>query len=163
MNRRIVFGVCLAAALLAGCRQGDGPLPKAEGEVPNRVYDLGRDLQNVAGGNADGANDLADDLLVFVDTSEPRAPVQQLSKDVSAAVTNRQLSDQNAATLARQLWLTVAARQLSEKQIEGLQKDLETTLTSVGVAQDVSQRVSAQAVATQKTLTRRKRRWYEWF
>ena len=159
-----MLGVCLAAALsVAGCRQGDGPLPKADGDVPNRVHDLGRDLQSVAGGDSQAPKDLEDDLLVFVDTNEPRQPVQQLARTVSDTVAKKQLSDQNAEKLGQQLWMTVAARQLSSRQIENLQKDVQTTLASVGVAQDSAQRVSAQVGDTQKALTRRKRRWYEFF
>jgi hypothetical protein len=164
MNSRVLAGVCLGAALLVGgCRQGDGPLPKADGDVPNRVHDLGRDLQSVAGGDQQAPKDLEDDLLVFVDSNEPRPPVIQLARVVSDSVAKKQLSDQNAEKLGQQLWMTVAARQLSEKQREALQKDVQTTLTSMGVAQDSAERVSAQVGETQKALTRRKRRWYEFF
>jgi hypothetical protein len=61
------------------------------------------------------------------------------------------------------LWTTVAARQLSDKQVQSLQKDMQTTLTAVGVAEDRTQRVVAQVGDVQKTVSDRKRRWYEWF
>lgn len=159
----MVVGVCLAALCATGCRQGDGPMPKADGDVPNRVHDIGRDLQSVAGGDAQAPKDLEEDLMVFVDTNEPRPPVQQLARVVSDSVTKKQLSDDNAEKLGQQLWTAVAARQLSNKQIETLQSDVATTLASVGVTHDAAQRVSAQVGETQKALTRRKKRWYEFF
>jgi len=165
MNSRVLLGLCLAGALCAsGCRQPDGAVPKAEGDVPNRVGDLGRDLQNIAGGDKQAPQDLRDDLVVFLDNRKERFPsVEELSRRASEAVAGKNLSDQNAQQLAQQLWTTVAARQLSDKQVQSLQKDVQTTLTAVGVADDRAQRVVAQVGDVQKSVSDRKRRWYEWF
>jgi hypothetical protein len=165
MNSRVLLGLCLAGALcVAGCRQPDGALPKAEGDVPNRVGDLGRDLQNVAGGDKQAPQDLRDDLIVFLDNKRERFPsVEELSRKTSDALVGKKLSDQNAQQLAQQLWTTVAGRQLSDKQVQNLQKDVQTTLTAVGVADDRAKGVVTQVANVQKTVTERKRRWYEWF
>lgn len=164
MNSRALAGVCLVAALVAGgCRQPEGPLPKAEGDVPNRVGDLGRDLQSIAGGDSQAPKDLRDDLIVFVDRADRVPPVEELTRRTSDAIVGKKLPDQNAQQLAQQLWTTVAARQLSSKQVESLQKDMQATLTSVGVAEDRAQNVAAQVAEVQKVVSERKRRWYEFF
>ena len=161
----MLLGLCMAGALcVAGCRQPDGPPPRAEGDVPNRVGDLGRDLQNVAGGDKQAPQDLRDDLVVFVDNKPERlAPVEELSRRTSDAVVGKKLGDQQAQQLAQQLWTAVAARQMSDKQVQNLQKDVQATLTAVGVPDDRTQRVVAQVADVQKAVSERKRRWYEWF
>jgi len=164
MKSRVLLGVCLAAALCAGgCRQAEGPLPKAEGDVPNRLGDLGRDLQNVAGGDKQAPQDLRDDLIVFVDKRERAQPVEELSRRTSEAIAGRKLSDQHAQQLAQQLWTTVAARELSDRQVQNLQKDVQATLTAVGVPDDRAKLVVAQVNDVQKAVSDRRRRWYEWF
>jgi hypothetical protein len=161
----MLLGLCLAGTLFAGgCRQPDGPLPKAEGDVPNRVGDLGRDLQSIAGGDTQAPQDLRDDLVVFVDNKRERVPaVEELSRRTSEAIAGKKLADQQAQQLAQQLWTAVAARQMSDKQVQSLQKDVQATLTAVGVADDRTQRVIAQVNDVQKAVSERKRRWYEWF
>ena len=161
----MLLGLCLACGLfVGGCRQPDGQLPRAEGDVPNRVGDLGRDLQNIAGGDTQAPQDLRDDLVVFLDNKRERVPaVEELSRRTSEAIAGRKLPDQQAQQLAQQLWTTVAARQMSDKQVETLQKDVQATLTAVGVPDDRTERVVAQVSDVQKAVSDRKRRWYEWF
>ena len=165
MKANVSCGLCLAAALLlTGCRQGEGTLPRADGEVPNRIGDLGRDLMSIAGGEVQARQDLADDLTVFVDTEAAAVPlVTDLSQRTGEALSGKTLTEQNSQKLAQQLWVAVAARDLSEKQVETLKNDYQATLIACGVPQDRAQGIAGQIEAVQKTVGDRKRRWYELF
>jgi hypothetical protein len=148
---------------LAGCRQADGPVPVAEGDTPNRLQDLSRDLQNVAGGDAAAPRDLADDLRVFVDDAANAPAVNELARRASEVVAGKQLNEQSAQRLAHQLWTAVAAREMSERQVESLQNDTQALLVSLGVPEDNAQNVAAQVGDVQKAVSSRQRRWYEFF
>jgi hypothetical protein len=165
MKAHILCGLSLAAALtVAGCRQGEGTMPRAEGDVPNRIGDLSRDIMSIAGGEVQARQDLADDLTVFVDSEAAAVPlVTDLSQRTGEALSGKKLTEQNSQKLAQQLWVTVAARDLSEKQIETLKNDYQATLVASGVPQDRAQGIAAQVAAVQKTVGDRRRRWYELF
>lgn len=165
MRANILRGACLAAALLVGgCRQGEGTMPRAEGDVPNRIGDLSRDLMTIAGGDVQARQDLADDLRVFLDRKPDAVPlVTDLSQRTGEVLAGKTLTDQNSQKLAQQLWVAVAGRQLSEKQVETLKNDYQATLVAVGVPQDRAQGVAAGIDAVQKAVGERQRRWYELF
>jgi hypothetical protein len=164
MRLRVLATLCVVLALgLAGCRQSDGPLPKEEGEVPNRLDDLSRDLTSVVGGDRQAPQDLADDLVVFVPRRESEPAARELASRTATAVAGSKLSAENARTLASHLWVAVAATDLSGKQVEKLQADLKSTLTSAGVPDQTAQGVSDQVKDVQKVVTTRSRRWYEFF
>jgi hypothetical protein len=164
MKAQILCGVCLAAALVTGCRQGEGTMPRAEGDVPNRIGDLSRDLMSIAGGEVQARQDLADDLRVFVDSEAAAIPiVNDLSQRTGEALSGKKLTEQNSQKLAQQLWVAVAGRELSEKQVATLKNDYQATLIASGVPQDRAQGIASQVEAVQKTVGDRKRRWYELF
>ena len=56
--------------------------------------------------------------------------------------------------LAHNLWLSVAAREMSERQIETLQNDVQALLI-VGVAEEGAQQVAAQVGEVQSAVTLR--------
>ncbi len=148
----------------AGCRQADGSQPTETGEVPNRIYDLSRDLANLAAGSPEAPMEFTDDLKVFIDEDPQSQKVtDELARRVIAAGKGRPLTDQAGAQLARQLWLTVAARELSERQREKLKEDLKAALTQAGAPEQNAQEIVAQAEEVQKTVTSRSRRWFEFF
>jgi hypothetical protein len=156
--------VVLVAALAGACRQPDGPLPAAEGDAPNRVGDLSRDILSVARGETTARQDFADDLRVFVE-EKPEAieAVDELARRTSESISGTEMSDQNAQQLAHHLWTAVAARELSERQVESLQNDLQSMLVSAGIPEATAQNVATQAGEVQRTVTDRRRRWYEFF
>jgi hypothetical protein len=158
-------GFCIVAALsVSGCRQGEGTMPKAEGDVPNRIGDLSRDLLSIAGGEVQARQDLADDLRVFLDRKPDAVPlVNDLSQRTGEALSGKKLTDQNSQKLAQQLWVAVAGRDLSEKQVETLKNDYQATLTAAGVPEPGAQQVAARLEAVQKAVGERHRRWYELF
>jgi hypothetical protein len=61
------------------------------------------------------------------------------------------------------LWLSVAARDISERQIESLQNDTQSLLASVGIPEERAQQVAVQVGEVQRAVTNRPRRWYEFF
>ncbi len=167
MTSRIALALALAGALcLGGCRMADGPMPPSEGDVPNRLRDLSADLRNLLGGDADAPNDMADDLLVFVDVAKKPdsvPAVRELVNRVAAGLKGLDVDDAGRERVVRQLWLVVAGRQLSDKQIERVQEDLHSAMLSVKATEQHAQAVASQAVEVQRRVTDRSRRWYELF
>lgn len=156
--------VLVCAACVAGCRQPDGASPAVEGDVPNRIADLGRNLENIASGDPAGAQDLAADLKVFVPTKPGAAtPIDDLSRMVAQGLSGRRLETEASQALAHQLWLTVSGQDFSEKQAESLQADVRDAALAAGVAPEVAGALATQAAAVQRAVTDRQRRWYEVF
>ena len=148
---------------IAGCRQADGPMPAAEGEVPNRLVDISRDLMSVSRGDKQAHQDLAGDLRVFVNKQEAVPAANELARRTAEVVDGKTLNDQNAERLAHHLWTAAAAHEMSQRQVESLQNDLHALLVSVGVPEDNALNVASQAGEVQKLVTTRERRWYEFF
>jgi hypothetical protein len=155
--------IVIVSLAIAGCRQGDGPMPTAEGEVQNRLVDISRDLMSVSRGDTQARQDLADDLRVFVDRQEAVPAANELARRTSDVVDGKALNEQNAERLAHHLWTAAAAREMSQRQVESLQNDLHAFLVSVGVPEDNALNVASQAGEVQKLVTTRERRWYEFF
>lgn len=154
----------MALTMLSGCRQADGPLPVADGDRPNQIGDIARDLASIARGEVAAQTDLADDLRVFVDTIPAAVPVSaELARRTAEAVAGRTVTDQNLQRLAHQLWTVTAANELSERQITSMQGDTQALLVSMGIPDSNAQGVAAQVAEVQKVVNRRPRRWYEVF
>ncbi len=152
------------AISLAACRQADGPLPVAEGETPNRLGDISRDLASVARGDTQARQDLADDLRVFADQGEEGGrALDDLAMRTAEVISGKDLSDQDAQRLAHHLWLAAAGRELSERQVDSLQNDMQALLVSIGVPEDAATDVATQVESVQQAVTDRQRRWYEFF
>ena len=164
MQNRAWIAAVLFPLLLAGCRQADGPMPEANGEVPNRLSDITRDLQSVARGDMQARQDLADDVTVFVDAGkESRQAVNELSRRTAEVVDGSRLSDQTAQRLAHQLWTAAAARELSQRQVEVLQGDMHALLVEIGVPEERAENVATQVGEVQRLVTNRPKRWYQVF
>jgi hypothetical protein len=161
----LVLALALAAAIsLAGCRQADGPMPVADGDVPNRLGDISRDLQSVAGGDAQARQDLADDLIVFAESrAGVRPAIEELARQTSEVVAGKTLDEQTAQRLAHQLWTAAVAREFSQRQVETLQNDTQALLVSIGVAEEQAQTVATRVGELQRVVSGRPRRWYEVF
>jgi len=63
--------------------------------------------------------------------------------------------------VARTCWVTTAARQLSEKQVDTLKNDMKSQLMSLGTSDQQAQSVADQVGVVQQAVTARHRRWYE--
>jgi hypothetical protein len=157
----LIVGVTVLAG---GCRQADGPVPTPTATYQEELVDVARDLQNVATGrDPKGPSDLADDLRKYTEKPAARPLVDELSTRTAKAIMGRELAEQDAQRLAHNLWVSVYAKDLSERQIEMLQNDVQAHLVSLGVGEDTAQQVAAQVGEVQSSVTLRPRRWYELF
>jgi len=66
-----------------------------------------------------------------------------------------------AMPVAHTAWVTVAARQLSQQQIDNLKNEMKSELVALGVNEQQAQSVADQVGVVQKAVSARQRRWYE--
>ncbi|HEY7191994.1 MAG TPA: hypothetical protein VH436_35850 [Vicinamibacterales bacterium] len=158
---QVLFVVLVSGACVAGCRQPDGAWPAENGDTPNRLHDLSRDLQSVAGGEADAPKDLADDLAVFADKPAGVSAARNLADGLSTTIRKRSAGEDVCKQMASILWKAVASRELSERQIDSLKDDMRGALTSLGVSQSDANSVADRIGQTQQAVSVRTRRWYE--
>lgn len=151
----------IMAISVIGCRQGDGEMPPKTGDVPQRLVDLGRDIDNVVSGNAQAVVELTDDLIVFTEEPEGVTAVRALSSTLCPMLVNRSLDADARTRLTTLLWMTVAAREFSERQVDKLKDDMRELLMSIGVSQLDANLVAGWVGNVQKAVTLRNRRWYE--
>jgi hypothetical protein len=163
VKRQVAYAIiCAAAFQLAACRQADGPMPEATASTPNELGDISRDLQNLATGDPSGPTDLGDDISHYAEGPQGgEAAAAELSRRLGTALTGKTFKLAQAMPVARTCWVAVAARQLSEKQIEALQNEMKSELMSLGVNEQQAQGVADQVGAVQQAVTARHRRWYE--
>jgi len=154
----------IASLWLAGCRQADGPVPTPSQNIQSELQDVRHDLQNIASGRDPQApKDFADDLGKYVDRPTAQPVADELSRRTASVLAGSKLTEQVAQQLAHDLWLSVAAREMSERQVEALQNDVQSLLMSIGIVEENAQQVAAQVGAVQSAVTDRPRRWYELF
>jgi hypothetical protein len=163
VKRYLAYSLVIACALsLAGCRQADGALPPATGDVPNQLGDISRDLWNAANAKTGGLEDLTGDLSFFAQqTTGGEAATAELSKRLEQGLKGKTFMVADALPLAHSCWVAVAGRQLSEKQVENLQGEVKAQLMTLGVDEMQAQNITAQVGAVQQAVTARHRRWYE--
>ena len=156
--------VCVSVIMLAGCRQPDGQVPTPDAVVQEELGDVARDLQSIAAArDPEAPKNLADDLRKYAQRPSAVPSVDELSRRTAGVLTGSQLTEQAAQRLTHVLWLSVAARDISERQIESLQNDTQSLLVSVGIAEDRAEQVAVQVGEVQRAVTSRPRRWYELF
>ena len=165
MTSKVYYGLIgVAVLVLSGCRQPDGPIPTPDATVQEELGDVARDLQYIAAARDPQApQNLAEDLRKYAQRPAAVPAVDELSRRTAGAVAGSQLSEQAAQRLTHNLWLSVAARDISERQIELLQNDTQSLLISVGISEERAQPVAVQVGEVQRAVTSRPRRWYEFF
>lgn len=147
---------------LAACRQADGPMPEATESIANELGDITRDLQNVAYRNPTGVEDLTDDISHYAQgTNGGKAAAHELARRLADALAGKMFKIAQAMPVAHTAWVTVAARQLSEQQIERLKNEMKSELMALGVEEPKAQSVADQVAVVQQAVTARHRRWYE--
>ena len=162
IRRPLLLLFLLSAVSAAGCRQPDGAWPtESSGDTPNRLHDLMRDLQNVAGGDAEAPKEFSDDLAVFAEKPPGAAAARTLADSVTIAIRKRNASEDACKQMASILWKAVAAREISARQTDSLKDDMRGVLTSLGVAQAEANAVADRIDQTQKVVSVRPRKWYE--
>jgi len=137
-------------------------MPETTPETANQLGDISRDLQNLASGTPDGPKDLADDISHYAqDTDNGQASAAELARRLGQALTGKSFKLAQAMPVAHSCWVTVAARQLSEKQVDALKNEMKQQLTALGVNEQQAQSVADQVGVVQQAVTARHRRWYE--
>jgi hypothetical protein len=161
--RQICFVLILVVTVtLAACRQADGPMPEASESIANELGDISRDLQNVAYRNPTGVQDLNEDISHYAEgTNGGQAAAQELARRLGDALGGKMFKVAQAMPVAHTAWVTVAARQLSEQQIESLKNEMKSELMALGVEEQKAQSVADQVGVVQQAVTARHRRWYE--
>jgi len=158
------FVVVVVSLSFGACRQADGPMPVPSEDVQKELGDVVKDLQNVAGAKDPQApSDLASDLRKYAGRRDAEPTVDELTRRTVTALSGIELPEQSAQRLAHSLWVSIAARELSERQVESLKSDMQLMLTSLGVAESNAQLVAAQVGDVQGAVGDRARRWYELF
>jgi hypothetical protein len=156
--------VVIVGMSLGACRQADGPMPTPSADAQAELNDVARDLQNVASGlDPQARRDLADDLRKYTEVPTTELAVDELSGRTATVLAGVDLAEQTAQRLAHSLWLSVVARELSERQTETLQNDVQSLLMAEGIAEEDAQLVAAQVGEVQGAVAARPRRWYELF
>ena len=164
MKTLFVCGLILATAISSGaCRQADGSVPTPSGETEGEIADIGRDLLSIAAREEQAPLDLAHDLRKYSERPDVQASSDELSSRTASVVAGSALTEQAARQLAHSLWVTVAAREMSERQIEAFRNDFGSVLTSIGIDQGRAEPVVAQVEEIQRLVTTRTKRWYEVF
>jgi hypothetical protein len=159
-----LLALFLTVLALGGCRQPDGAMPVPAGDDPGRITDLMGDLDSISRGDADGQESLTEDLLIFTQGKpQADAAVKELGTRTAAALKGRSLADEPTKAYANQLYLTVRAWRLSERQVKTLQTDVQTTLTSGGIPMEAAQPIVDQVAEVQRAVNETPRRWYQWF
>jgi hypothetical protein len=163
VTRQIAYAFVLTAALqFAACGQADGPMPETTSSTANELGDISRDLQYLATGNPEGPKDLASDISHYAEgTNGGPAAAEELSRRLGQALNGKSFKLAQVMPVAHTCWVTVAARQLSEKQVESLKNEMKSELMSLGVNEQQAQNVADQVGAVQQAVTARHRRWYE--
>ena len=139
-------------------------MPTPNQHVQEELVDVTHDLENVASARDPQApREFADDLRQYAHDPSIEPAVDELSRRVVKALAGISLDEQAAQRLTHMLWLSAEARELSERQTEILQNDVQSLLMSVGVPQENAELVAAQVGNVQVTVTERPRRWYELF
>jgi hypothetical protein len=137
-------------------------MPETTPETANQLGDISRDLQNLASGSPDGPKDLADDISHYAqDTNNGQAAAAELARRLGQALTGKTFKLAQAMPVAHTCWVTVAGRQLSEKQVDSLKNEMKQELMALGVNEQQAQGVADQVGTVQQAVTARHRRWYE--
>jgi hypothetical protein len=145
---------------LTGCRQPDGAIPAPQGEQTNRIDDISRDLQNLANKDANAPAELLDDLTYLEPVPRPPARLKELADSLAAALGGATLPDAEARQVATLVFQLVAARDMSESQIEQTAMELRELLVKVGAMPQPADRVAAAGSALAGEVTQNKKRWY---
>lgn len=165
MGSKFGLQLCVVAMffLISGCRQADGNLPTPTGEQPNKITDIGRDLQNVAGSSPDAERDLQDDLDGLDSRTKPQPLVRDLSLSLAGALKGKNVSETQAQDMAKTLFVVVTGRELSSRQIEQTSAELRRAVMNTGADGAAADKAAAAASTLAAQISQNRRRWYHVF
>jgi hypothetical protein len=147
--------------LAAACRDADGPIPAPTGDEADEVYELSRDILNVAGGDPQAFQELTDDLGTQgpLETGQPRAAA--LAKSLQGALVGRQISQEQAKRLADDLYIVLAGDKLSPGQVEAVQTRVSGLLREVGTPEGAIAPVRDSITSVQALVNPGRKRWWD--
>ena len=147
--------------LAAACRSPDGPIPEPTGDEPDEVYELSRDILNVAGGDPEAFKELADDLGTQgpFETGQPRAAA--LAKSLQGALVGRQMTQEQAKRLADDLYIVFAGDRLSPGQVDAVQTRVSGLLREVGTPEGAIGPVRDSIASVQALVNPGRKRWWD--
>ena len=151
----------LVAVLLlaAACRQQDGPIPQPSGDEPDEVYELSRDILNVAGGDKQAFQELSDDL-----GSQGSLETGQHARGRWRKAFELRSPGDESPRPAKRLAMTYtsfAADKLSSNQVEALQGRVSGLLREVGVPEGAIEPVRNDITSVQALVNKGGRRWWQ--
>jgi hypothetical protein len=147
--------------LSAACRNPDGPIPQPTGDEPDEVFELSRDILNVAGGDPQAFQELTDDLGTQgpFETGQPRAAA--LAKTLQGALVGRQMTQDQAKRLADDLYIVFAGDRLSPGQVDAVQTRVSGLLREVGTPEASIGPVRDSITSVQALVNPGRRRWWD--
>ncbi len=156
--------VALLSLGLSACRQADGPLPeRSSSNRQDDIEDIGKDILNVVGKDANGPAEMTEDLQKFAQTPEAGAKVNELAGKLKQVLPGITLTPPEAQQLAEKLWQGISATEITGRQVEVLQDEVKVSLVNAGVPESEALATVAVLTDIQKATTKRVRRWYELF
>ena len=146
--------------LAAACRDPEGPIPAPTGDEADEVYELSRDILNVAGGDAQAFAELTDDLGSQgpLETGQPRAAA--LAKSLQGALVGRQMSQEQAKRLADDLYIVLAGDKLTPGQVDAVQTRVSALLREVGSPEAAIGPVRDTITSVQALVNPGRKRWW---
>jgi hypothetical protein len=138
-------------------------MPTPTADQRNEIRDIAQDMINVTNKDQSGAADLANDVGKYIDEGEAAEHVASFTRELAGVLSTARLDDQSAERLAHSIWVGLTATELSERQVETVENDVERSLTSAGVASDRANAVAQHIGRIQETITDNPRRWYQVF
>jgi hypothetical protein len=147
--------------LAAACRDPEGPLPTPTGDEADEVYELSRDILNVAGGDGQAFAELTDDLGSQgpLETGQPRAAA--LAKSLQGALVGRQMSQEQAKRLADDLYIVLAGDKLTPGQVDAVQTRVSALLREVGSPEAAIGPVRDTITSVQALVNPGRKRWWD--
>ena len=147
--------------LAVACRDADGPIPAPTGDEADEVYELSRDILNVAGGDPQALQELTDDLGTQgpYETGQPGAAA--LAKSLQGALVGRQMSEAQAKRLADDLYIVLAGDKLSPGQVEAVQTRVSGLLREVGSPEGAIGPVRDNITSVQSLVNPGRKRWWD--
>lgn len=162
LSTRLAVALVLGLAA-AGCRQPDGQAPTPTADQTNEIGDIARDMINVVNKDPQGPEDLRADLSKYGQDAEATAQIDAFARQLTGALADARLDDATAERLAKTLWVAVTARDLSARQIDALEQELEDVLASAGVPEERAQPIANRLDEMQRAITDNPKRWYQVF
>ena len=153
--------MAVASSLALGCQQREGPVPERDSQTSNRLNDMKRDLENVAGGDRAAPGEFIDDLGVFTESEPELQAVRVMGRRVASVVSAKALAEETIVKLLDELWLAAAGREFSQRQQDTVREDIRALLMSAGVEAGAVESIVSQVGEVQGAVSRRSRRWYE--